>query len=668
VALALAAAIPPLAVGGGAVWHAVGSYREAFEERLKDSARGLALAADTEINNHLTTLAALAASPVLDRGSTGLEVFYVHARRAAEAVHSPVVVVAPDLTQLMTTERPFGEALPSTNAGEAVRAVFSTGRPSVSNLLVGAVSRRTVVVVAVPVLREGRTILVVLTRMEPDRLSGMLSAQVASSGDTVATLIDGRQQVVARSHDHGRFVGAATPPDWSRLLSDGEKAGIGLVQSLDGHPLIYAYHRLSRAPGWRVGVARPATAYQASWRRPLLGLGIGGGLVLLAAAVGAAILGHRIIVPVDMLTRKARKITHDGGTLQGLPASHVTEFEALRGSIAEADIALRRGEARFVRALEAARVSAWNWDPAADVLSSFPREEALTGGTGGSIRNFAALLEAVHPGDRSTVREAMRRVLDRETDEFEAEFRAVWPNGTIRWLRAAGRAITAADGEIHEIAGVWIDVTEQVEDARRRETLAREVDHRARNTLAVVQSILHLTPADEPKIFAAAIGGRVAALARAHSLLADDGWSGADLRAVIERELAARMAAAGTIKPFLLDGPQVHLAPTAVQPLTMVLHELVTNAVRHGALSSPGGTVEITWQIGRRTGEDGLLHLRWAELGETSSPGSPNRRSFGFRFIDSTIRGQLGGSLARSWTPSGLVYDIDLPLVRILVG
>jgi PAS domain S-box-containing protein len=668
VALALAAAVPSLIIGAVASWHAVGSYREAFEERLEDSARGLALAVDAEINNHLTTLAALAASPLLDGGSTNLEAFYMHARRAAEAVHSPVVVIAPDLSQLMTTERPFGETLPHTNAAEVVRAVFGTSRPSVSNLLVGAISGRRLIVVAVPVLRDGRAALVVLTRMEPERLSNMLSVHVASSDDRVATLTDGRQQAVARSHDFGRFVGTAAPPDWSRLIPDGESAGIGLVHSLDERPLIYAQHRLSRAPDWRVGVAQPATAYRASWQRPLLGLGIGGGMVLLATAVGAAALGRRIIVPVDVLTQKARKITHGGGTLQGLPASHVTEFEALRGSIAEADLALRRGEARFVRALEAARVGAWNWDPVTDVMSSSPqREEALTGRAGRSLRNFAAFLATVHSDDRFAVREAMRRVLDRETDDFEAEFRAVWPDGTVRWLRSAGRAIADVNGGIHEIAGVSMDVTEQVEDARRRETLAREVDHRARNALAVVQSILHLTPADDPRIFAEAVGGRVAALARAHSLLADEGWSGADLRAVIDRELAAR-AAAGTIAPFLLDGPQVYLAPTAVQPLTMVLHELATNAVRHGGLSSPGGTVKIIWWLSRQTGGSTLLYLRWAELGGSPVTGPPTRRNFGFRFIDSTIRGQLGGSLERNWTPSGLVCEIALPSVRILIS
>jgi PAS domain S-box-containing protein len=670
VVLALAAAVPTLGVGGAAVWHAVGSYREAFKERLEASARGLALAVDAQINSRLTTLTALAASPLLDRGPGELNDFYVHAERAAEAVHSPVVVAAPDLAQLMTTERPLGEALPKTNATDTVRAVFDTGRPAVSNLLVGAVSGRPGIVVAVPVLRGTRAVLVVMTRFEPDRLAGMLAAQMAGSDDTLAVLTDARQQVVARSHDHERLLGATAPPDWSAPAPDKETASLGIVRSLDGRTMIYAQHQLDSAPGWRVGVAQPAAAYRASWQRPLLGLTIGGSMALLAAAAWAAALGRRIILPVDALTQKARDVTRSGGTLQGLPPSGVTEFEALQGSIAEAEAALRGSEARFLRALKAARVGAWDWDPAADVMSSSPgRGERLTGCAEHSIANFGAFLEAVHPDDRQIVHEAVRRVLERETDDYEAEFRAVWPDGTVRWLRSVGRATADADGSVREITGVSMDVTEQVEGARRRETLAREVDHRARNALAVVQSILRLTPADEPKAFAAAVEGRVGALARAHSLLADDGWYGADLRAMAERELATHsVAGPGTVAVFSLDGPQVHLSPAAVQPLTMVLHELATNAARHGALACPGGTVEVTWRLGRRAGEDGLLRLRWAEQGGPPIPGPPTRRSFGSRFIDSTIRGQLGGSVERNWEPSGLVCEMALPSARILAS
>jgi two-component sensor histidine kinase len=218
--------------------------------------------------------------------------------------------------------------------------------------------------------------------------------------------------------------------------------------------------------------------------------------------------------------------------------------------------------------------------------------------------------------------------------------------------------------------GIMRDISARKAGEARRALLAREVDHRAKNALAVVQSVLRLTPCDEPAAFAAAVEARVAALARVHSLLAEAGWSGADLRAVAERELAPYAAARrpGHGPTVSLDGPPVPLAPAAVQPLAMVLHELATNAAKHGALSTSGGRVELRWRAGRRAEDDGLLRLRWAEAGGPPVAGPPARRGFGARVVEATARGQLGGTLERRWEPSGLVVEVAVPLARAVAG
>ena len=154
----------------------------------------------------------------------------------------------------------------------------------------------------------------------------------------------------------------------------------------------------------------------------------------------------------------------------------------------------------------------------------------------------------------------------------------------------------------------------------------------------------------------------MAALARAHSLLAEGGWYGADLRAVAERALSphAPTPSGGTVR---LDGPPVPLASAAVQPLAMVLHELATNAAKYGALSVPGGTIALTW----RTTKDGggsRLHLQWTEADGVPIPRTPTRRGFGTRLIEATVRGQLGGDVIRLWRPTGLVCEISIPLAR----
>ena len=235
------------------------------------------------------------------------------------------------------------------------------------------------------------------------------------------------------------------------------------------------------------------------------------------------------------------------------------------------------------------------------------------------------------------------------TQEFEARHRL--KSGEVRdvlvrvqGVRLDGRRVTF---------GAHLDITERKAVEARQKLLMRELDHRARNALAVVQAALRLTPRDDPESYARAVEGRVKALARAHTLLAEGRWDGAELRALLEGEL----------KPFLaeqrveLAGPRVHLPPAAAQSLAMALHELATNAVKHGALSVEDGRISADWRF-----EPRALRLRWAEKGGPPVAGPPARGGFGSRVLDGTIRHQLGGQVALRWEPAGLVCEMAVPL------
>ena len=135
--------------------------------------------------------------------------------------------------------------------------------------------------------------------------------------------------------------------------------------------------------------------------------------------------------------------------------------------------------------------------------------------------------------------------------------------------------------------------------------LTLEVDHRAKNALQVALSLVRLTRVDDPRHFAAAIEGRIAALAHAHTLLAAEGWTGAQLREIAE----ARIRPLPHGRRVDLHGPPgIWLVPGAVQPLSMMLHELRSNAAKFGALSVSGGVVELTWTT---TPANGGIELHW---------------------------------------------------------
>lgn len=196
------------------------------------------------------------------------------------------------------------------------------------------------------------------------------------------------------------------------------------------------------------------------------------------------------------------------------------------------------------------------------------------------------------------------------------------------------------------------DATERQANDEARRRLAREVDHRAKNALAVVQALVGLTEADTKADFMRAVRGRVSALARAHALLAQGGWQGVDLAEILGEEVRAQ----GRPEQAALSGPRVRIAPDAVQPLMLVAHELATNAARHGAFADGDGRLSVAWRLGP---DDGVA-LRWRESG-VAGVTPPEALGFGSTLVRQVVTRQLGGVLAVEWGAEGASVDISLP-------
>ena len=204
-------------------------------------------------------------------------------------------------------------------------------------------------------------------------------------------------------------------------------------------------------------------------------------------------------------------------------------------------------------------------------------------------------------------------------------------------------------GEPFGILGISRDITERKRDQERELLLAREVDHRAKNLLAVVQSIVQLTRATKADDLKAGIVGRIESLARAHALLSEARWDGAQLGQIIREELAPFIEVEGQVS---IAGPPLLLRPAAAQSLAMVIHELATNAVKYGALSSPHGRLAVEWN---RTPE--TLELSWVES-DGPAVKSPRVSGFGSKIMRASIERQLHGTLDQDWKPEGLACTI----------
>ena len=203
--------------------------------------------------------------------------------------------------------------------------------------------------------------------------------------------------------------------------------------------------------------------------------------------------------------------------------------------------------------------------------------------------------------------------------------------------------------------------------AQRQAMLLHELNHRVKNTLATVQGIAGQTlRADtNPEAARRAFLARLLALAKTHDLLTATNWSGSRVRDVILAELVpfGDEARPGRV---MLDGPEVRLTPNATVALGMAIHELVTNAVKYGSLSVPGGRVAVAWSVpGLRepvaAGARPRLHMTWTELGGPSVA-PPSRRGFGSRLIERGLARELGGTARIEFAPEGVRCVMDLSL------
>lgn len=288
---------------------------------------------------------------------------------------------------------------------------------------------------------------------------------------------------------------------------------------------------------------------------------------------------------------------------------------------------------------------------------------ARTGGVaallGEEIADAApAWIGRIHPADRPRfAQEVEGCIADPARDLYAAEYRVCRADGSWAWVWDRGRVFRdPASGQALRALGGMLDVTARRLAEDRQALLMREVDHRGKNALAVVKAALRLTPGNDP-VYRAAIEGRVDALARAQSLLAETNWTGTSLRAVLESTLAPFLHT-GAAPHAALDGPAVVIPGTAVQALTMALHELATNATKYGALSVDTGVLRVGWRV-----EDGTLRLQWEETGGPAAT-APLRKGFGSRVVDNTLANQLGGTVAWDWAAQGLTVALSIPLGR----
>ncbi|MDB5372996.1 MAG: Two-component sensor histidine kinase, contains HisKA and HATPase domain [Belnapia sp.] len=624
-------------------------------ERLNDLLRGLS---DTEIRTrepalHASFAAMMASLPQVVTG-------YALDRDGVPLVSANILPVPRDMR---FTDRDFFAALQAPDAPQTFVGQVYRGRVDGALFFVVAQRRHGT---GNPAPADGFDGIASVS-VDPKALSAGLARLLAAPEDVMAIMrADGNFLVrVPPLEEPAPPLGAASL--LRTAMQDGAASGLsGGRSSVDGVWRLTAYRRLEGWPVYALA-GRSRGAILLDWA----------GLMALQLAVGAPAL-LALFAFGRLAAERARR---EADARVALAAATVRQAAAG---------ALRDSEARYRTLSEVAADVVWMRHADGAMPAPQPSWEAFTGQSPSQYRGFG-WREAIHPEDREAATTGWEAAT-RTGKAYDAEIRLRHRDGG--WRHCLTRAAPVPVGPPEPGAGspadaasrdappaaIWvgahIDVTPLREAETQQRFLMQEIDHRAKNALAVVQAVMRLTRAPSQPAFVAAVEGRVAALARAQTVLAEGRWAGAELRVLLDAELAAfrvapspstgaspGISAEADGRPAVtLDGPAVSIRPVAAQPLSMAMHELATNAVKHGALATPGGRVSVDWQVDAVAG---LLRLRWTEAGGPAVV-APQQRGFGSRVLDTTLRQQLGGEARMEWRPEGLVCSIELPLQRVI--
>lgn len=474
----------------------------------------------------------------------------------------------------------------------------------------------------VAVLRE------TVTPLDPDfeRLA-RLAAQVAMAPVAAIVLSDGeRLWFLARRGLEAREAAAAGSP-WAAVI-DADGADCLMVSDAAADPR-FARHEL---------VAGPT------------------GLRFFA---GVPIIVHGQRVGCLSVASRAPRQSADEGCVAGLAdvaALVASTFELKEESRTKARMAadLIKEEWRHALTLEAGKVGSWVLDLRTNEVACNDIFRRMFGLEAPDPLRLEDVIGAIAAADVAQVNAALNRAFEQGVD-YNVEFRV---GG--RWLVGRGRVYQRdGSGKPLIMMGVNIDVTEARQAAEQTRALLRELNHRVKNTLAMIQSLarqtLHKKP--DPAEFIEAFSGRLKTLSDAHDLLSDRDWSGIGLLELMTSQ----------VEPYLLDSPDqlvlhgedVRLPPDHALGLGLIIHELASNAVKYGALSQAKGRVMVSWAL--VPGEERRLNLVWKESGGPKIF-KPGEAGFGTRLIERSLDKVLDSSVALSFPADGAEARVSLPL------
>jgi PAS domain S-box-containing protein len=480
---------------------------------------------------------------------------------------------------------------------------------------------------------------------------------------------DAAHLIIASSEQADPFIGKELPrAQW-------HGAGVsGVFEFIDseGRASLGASTR-SELTGWETAVWAPKALLEAPVRAQWRTLGAMALLAIALVAASALWLGRTMARSVGHAARAAIALGEGGPMpLSGTPVAEVDTLMAeLRGAAARRQAAedlLRDSErhlfaskARLEIAMDAAQLGWWQYDPRRREFSGDARANEIFGVTADATP-IEEIKKRVHPDDAERFWAASEAALDPTDPKPHAiEFRLRRGDSKVHWTEVHWLAYfegAQRDREAASVVGTVADITERKEREEQVHLLMREVNHRAKNMLSVVDSIAHQTAARDPEHFIERFSERIQALSANQDLLVRNEWNGVEVEDLVRAQLAHFAGLIGS--RIAVHGPRLRLNSASAQAVGLALHELATNAGKYGALSTDKGRVDISW----RTAGD-TFAISWTER-EGPPVSAPKRRGFGTIVMEAMAERTVDGTVDLDYAPSGLTWRLTCPAANAL--
>ncbi|MGD9805356.1 MAG: sensor histidine kinase [Hyphomicrobiaceae bacterium] len=648
VTLVLLILLPLLAIFGWAAFNLAGARMALIEANRSDVADKVTARADIKIAGAIGKMAGLAST--VDPERDGVDSFRRHARGLL--THREFVRIwVFDRTGRTTMEADGAQS--ETRPRLEPRAISGAfaGNAVVSNVHGEGIDHANFVI-SVPVIRDGEPVAGLAAEVSARLLAAILpSADLANRW--VAAIADGNGRFVARSLDPEHRLGQSVRPELKEVANAPAQSGAFENVTWEGEHMLNSFRR-SPLTGWTTVVAVPTDLVNAPLRRSALLVGlVGAGALLLTLAAGFA-YARRISEPVRGIGRMARAFA--SGKRVQKPHFALAELDEVQQAFETAAAESAHLAALVVSSGDAIMSMDLNgnirtWNPAAAALFGYTAEEII-----GKPKALLVPAEMIADHKRQQAKVIAGENLRSETIRIHR-------NGTPIAVSVEAAPIRRPDGSIIGTSSILHDITERIAGEEHRQFLMREIAHRSKNQLAIIQAIASQTARSSgtKQEFLDQFKGRLQGLSASHDLLLKQNWRGALLEELVRGQIEAFVGDRSSA--VHLDGPSAMLTAAAAEAIGLAIHELATNSAKYGALSVPVGKVDVVW---RKTDPEvegngeSMWELSWRER-DGPKVQTPSVTGFGTQVVKRMVAMAVNGTAELVYSESGLVWCLTFP-------